>query len=102
MYYEKSCQHGEKMEFYVPDKGGYIYNSTISPGILGKQLCRNGRYAGSTLSTRAYHPDKVDEEEVRKQFERKVDRWVKRRRRYWHAYGDYKGPGKCWCCGAPV
>lgn len=88
MYIEKKCQHGELRRFFVPDAGGYVYDSTKNPGTLGKQICHGGRYTGSTV---LLDPQNGFTREDLKQV---VDKWI-RARRYRLVE---KGMEECWNC----
>ena len=61
-----------KLDFYMPDNGGYIrLESGNKHGILADQICVNGSYMGSTL----YAVDETD-------FIKKVKSWHNARLRF--------------------
>ncbi|EIY5162638.1 hypothetical protein MLW98_004395 [Klebsiella variicola] len=54
----KSRKTGEIFCFYAPDSGGYVHlESPGHSGNTGAQICRGGRFMGSTLSCGASEDD---------------------------------------------
>lgn len=48
----KSRKTGEAFTFWMPANGGYVHLSTKDrPGALGDQICKGGKFLGSTISS---------------------------------------------------